>query len=152
MADEKLFGASPDDPGNTDEPKRPKRPARSKPKKGDVFAADECTEKLHQLDALCSRIMQTSKKRKASDFAEEGAALSRLSEKYVIVSIVLKSLDPLFFIVGTANKFGEHFSEFSKRKKAEKEARRAAENGVAGVAIIESGQGYDNQTATHYPS
>lgn len=152
---EETFGPSPDgtDEANTDKPKRKRAPSQgsSRPRKGDVFTADDCTSKIFQLYTLTGRVLRTTKgARKEKDFTEEGQSLSRLSEKYMLVSVALKMLDPVFLTIGVANKFMDHFGEYADRKKQEKAAKKAEQSGIASVEIV--GNSYEqpfNPTAYH---
>lgn len=126
-----LFSASPDDnPENTDaKPKRQRQKSTStRKKKSDSFSVDDCSAKLFQLYTVLGKVLQTNPKtkRKESDFIEEAAALSRMSEKYPVVATILKFLDPVFFALGAYSKFSEHVTEFADRKKAEREMKKQA--------------------------
>lgn len=128
--DNELFTPSPDE-ANTDKKEKSERPKkkRAATRKGDVFTADDCTAKIFQLYNLTGKMLKTDGKMREKDFVEEGAALSRLTEKYPIVSFVMKMLDPVFFALGTFNKFNTHFSEFTARKKQEKIEKKLADAG-----------------------
>lgn len=140
---EELFDR-PSDLGNTDKPKekesKPPKKKRAKPSKSDVFTVDDCTGKIFQLYKLYNKLLATEPTFKEKDFTEEGAALSRLTEKYTMVSVGMKMLDPLFFALGTFNKFSGHFSEFNARKKRERAARKAQEQGQGMISIEQPDQ------------
>lgn len=135
------------------EPKKRKRSPSSKAKKGDAIAAEECTQRIHQSYGLIGKLFRSSKTRRETDFKEEGAMLSRLSEKYAIVAFILKWLDPIFFVVGIWTKFSEHADETIARRKEEKE-RKALQTVPH---LDESGAGetdhvYHNNPTANYPS
>lgn len=143
----------PDDLANTDTKKRvrdrtgERERAASKKKGGEVLSVGECQEKIHAIYKIVGKVLGTQEQHREKDFTEEGAILSRLSEKYAIVGGILKTLDPLFLAVGLSNKFSHHVSEWMAKRKAAREAKQAAKQNGGTVIINQDLNEHNNFTA-----
>lgn len=129
-----------------DQQPRKRAPRKPSGKKGETIAVEECTQRVHQAYGLTGKLFRSSKSRNEKDFKEEGAMLSRLSEKHSVIATILKWLDPIFFVVGIWNKFSEHGEEMRERKA---QAKRDKANRQAGqMAVIMDDP---NSEPTAYP-
>jgi hypothetical protein len=115
------------------QPKEEKKP-RAKRTTAEKHSANECTQKIYQLWAFTHRVTNSKLPMlKESDFSEEGAGLSRLSEKHVMIALALKVLDPMFVCVGIYNKFhgfaNEGFTRWKDRKQVINMKKKQGANG-----------------------
>lgn len=132
--------------------KKQRKPRKKTAKSSAPISAEECTMRLYQGYQIFGKATGSSATREKSEFKEEGAMLSRMSEKFPIVALILNFLDPIFFILAIFTKYSDHWSIVRERRNNRKREREEAKAAGAETAVYANGTGNWTGTETHYTS